>query len=50
MTKWTEHREGPVSDLCGWPDARVGDQSVSSLEGINSPVFTYVLGEGHEGH
>lgn len=39
MTKWTEHREGPVSDLCDWPDAGAGDQSGSSLEGINSPVY-----------
>lgn len=39
MTKWTEHREGSVSDLRGWSDAGVRDQSVYSLEGINSPVF-----------
>lgn len=39
MTKWTEHRERPVSDLHDWPDAGAGDQSVSSLEGINSPVY-----------
>lgn len=48
MTKWTEHREGPVSDLC--------DCLMQELETKVAPLwralihqFTYVLGEGHEG-